>query len=189
MRAAAWFPMRLRWLALLVAAAAFSSAASATTLYGHTVQVSHDDPVEGTFLSGPFDVVVNDTVEVPSLVGFYSADISDTNIFLDFTQFPVSSGTFTGDTFNGFHLFDVNGTIASFLTVTINNATNVAGLDASRVSFDADNIYVNFAGLTVTPASRVSLDITVVPEPGTFLLMIPALAIFAAIRFQRRRLC
>jgi len=171
--------MRLRALAVLAVGAALSISANATILFGQTVRVTHDAPSIGTPISGPFDAVVGPGLEVPSILGFYSADLSDTNIFLDFTQFPSASAAFSGAAFNGFHLFDLNSTIPTFLSATI-NSTNVAGLDASRVTFDANNIYINFQGLTVTPSSRVSVDITAVPEPrtlGSIGLVLAALAL------------
>ena len=90
--------------------------------------------------------MVGAAVEVPSVVAFYSVDLSDANAYLNFTQVGTD-GIFTSAAFNGVHLFDVNGTISTFLSVTVNPATNVVGFNASRISFDANNIYANLQNL------------------------------------------
>jgi len=57
--------------------------------------------------------------------------------------------------------------------VTINAATNLAGFDASRVTFDTDNVYLNIQGLNVNSDSVVKVDISgAVPEPAAWTLMI-----------------
>ena len=51
----------------------------------------------------------------------------------------------------------------------------MVGFDASRVTFDADNIWVNWQGLAFDENTIVSLDITgsaAVPEPGTLSLLV-----------------
>ncbi len=175
--------MRLRTCAVWAVAIAMGTACHASTFFDQTVRVTHDAFDIGTVISGPFDSVVTAGIEVPSVLGFYSVDVSDANILLNFTQIGTG-GTFSGGTFNGFHLFDLNGTIPTLLSVTI-LSTNVSGLDASRISFDANNVFVNFQGLFVDLASRVSLDVTAVPEPATLGLMGIALAV---IGFRRRKL-
>lgn len=180
--------MLFRRLAVLAAVAGLGSPADAATLLGETVRVTHEYPSQGFIFSGggPFDVVVGAGVEVPNVISFYSVDLSDGNAFLNFTQIGAG-GTFTAAAFNGVHLFDLNGTIPTFLSVTINPATNVAGFDASHISFDANNIYANFQNLFVNSSSRVSLDITAVPEPGTLESIGLALACLALLRRCNRR--
>ena len=58
--------------------------------------------------------------------------------------------------------------------MSINAATNLAGFDMSRVSWDADNIFINMQSLSASEAHRVVLDIEfagAVPEPGTLALL------------------
>jgi len=86
---------------------------------------------------------------------------------------------------NGFRITDVNGTIDDFVGVSINPATNMAGLDASRISFDADNIWVNWQSLSFDPNTIVSLDITAVPEPATAMILGLGLAGLTARRRRR----
>ena len=133
-------------------------------------------------LHGTADVLVGPGVEVNNLIGrSEDIDLSDTNIFFtnDF------NGSNVGGAFNGYRLFDYTNSIAPFLSVTINPVTNMAGFDASRITFDGDNIYVNFQGLSFTTETVVSLDINTVPEPATLSLMGIGLALAAG--WARRR--
>jgi hypothetical protein len=110
-------------------------------------------------------------VEVANFVdGRGPLDISDTNIFITFTSGSGFSGSFPG-TYNGFRIRDVFGAIPAFTGITINPLTTLPGLDSSRITFDDDNIWVNFAGLTFAADQVVSLDVSAVPEPGTMLLL------------------
>ena len=112
-------------------------------------------------------------------------NLSDTNILADF----IASTSYTGASFNGFRISDVNSTIGDFTGVTINGLTNMVGFDASRVTFDANNIWVNWQGLAFHSDTFVALDINgsnQVSEPaGIALLALGLLAASAAGRRSR----
>jgi hypothetical protein len=112
-------------------------------------------------------------VEVPNIVDARGTlDISNENLYFDF----ASGGSFNPAAFNGFRITDIFGLIPSFTMVSINAATNMAGFDASRITFDADNIWVNWTGLSFTADTVVSLDLQggsqTVPDPGSSLLLL-----------------
>jgi len=58
--------------------------------------------------------------------------------------------------------------------VSIDGATNLAGFDLSRVTFDADNIWINMESLSANGAHRVVINVTFghgrVPEPASLAL-------------------
>lgn len=92
--------------------------------------------------------------------------------------------------FNGYRIYDVGGTLPGFVTVTVNAATNLPGFDATRVSFDADNVFVNLQDLVLLPGEIVLLDIgfaSTVPEPATVGLVATGLVVVGAAARRRRR--
>ena len=160
--------------------------ANAALLMGNTVSFTYLFPNISTVIGVPADgnYVVGAGVEIPNgfAVGEGSLDISNSNILADFS----SSGGYGLALFHGFRITDVNGTIASFTSVSVDAITNMVGFDASRVSFDADNIWVNWQGLGFTPNTFVSINIGggTVPEPTSLALF--AAALFAAGVLRRK---
>ena len=59
--------------------------------------------------------------------------------------------------------------------MSINPVTNMGGLDLSRIAFDANNIWVDFQGLTHMRDTIVTFEVggatCPVPEPSTMLLL------------------
>jgi len=162
--------------------------ASATTLLGNTVEVSYRFPDINTVFNGnTVDVVVGPGQEISNFpVGDprTNIDLSDTNIYVTYN----SASTWTNTSFNGLQFFDVFGTIPNITQVSINGATNLGGFDASRITFDADHIWVNWAGLTFDQSTIVSLDVNgsaaAVPEPMSLLLV--GSGLLGAVRLRRR---
>lgn len=160
-------------MAVLALAVVAVIPAHATLLDGQTVHLTYEFPNQGTIYNGnAYDLLVGPGFEInnfPSPDHVVNVDFSDTNIL---TTFNFSS-TFTPTAFNGFHVFDGLGLIPAFTSVTINPATTLAGLDGSRISFDADNIWVNWQGLAFNTETVVSIDLTgaAVPEPTTLVLL------------------
>jgi hypothetical protein len=151
-------------------------AQAAPLLLGQTVQYQYLFPCitcnYANAASGNY--LVGAGVEVPNIVDTRGTlDISDANLYFDFT----SASSFTVAEFNGFRIRDIFGFIPSFTGVSINGATNMVGFDATRITFDADNIWVNWTGLAFNANTVVSLDLRggggqTVPDPGSSLLLL-----------------
>jgi len=98
----------------------------------------------------------------------FGVDVSATNVLIDFK----TGISWDAAGFNGFGLSDASNAVADISAVTINGSTTVSGLDMSRVTFDANNIYVNWRELNVADGQVISLDVsfasatTVAPLPG-----------------------
>lgn len=158
---------------------------------GFTIGVDTQFPTQGVICCGSGTAVVGAGVEFPA----GSFPTYNANAFVDVGDLQIDYGqtgatTYTGAAFNGFRFYDALGTIAPITGVTINGATNLAGFDVSRLSFDPDNIYINLQGLAAGGAHLVRLDVqfgaAAVPEPSTVLLFGAGLAAIA-IPVRRRR--
>lgn len=172
--------------ALGVAVVFFGNVAQASLLSGNTVRYQYHFPTITTNYSNAANgnYVVGAGIEVSNVAdNTATLDLSDTNLYVDF----ATSGGWTSTTFNGFEIFDVLSGIDAFTGVSINSATNLAGFNASRISFDADHIWVNWQGLNFEANTVVSLDISGgnnVPEPESLALVCLALA---GLRLTRRK--
>jgi hypothetical protein len=56
-------------------------------------------------------------------------------------------------------------------------ATDIPGLDSSRVTFDGSTLLVNLQNLPTTSTSEFTVTLSPVPEPSTLLLLAAGLAI------------
>jgi len=154
-----------------------ASQASATLLDGQTVTYQYLFPDLSSNYSGADngDYVVGLGVEVLNVADDRATmDISDTNLYVDYG----SSSLWTPSSFNGFRITDTYALIPNFTSVTIDAATNMSGLDISRITFDANNIWVNWQGLNFDTNTIVSLNISSdggnggsVPEPTSVALL------------------
>ena len=99
----------------------------------------------------------------------------------DYTTFPTDitltnvAGTnifFLTASFNGYQLLvNSGGSPITGVTIAVNN---VVGFDATRISFDATDVWVNMQSLTTTPGLAWQLDLTfgsTTPEPSSLALM------------------
>ena len=114
---------------------------------------------------------------------------SGSNLTASFNDEAYGDEYWSFGDFNGFVVFDDTNTAGAITSVTINAATNMAGFDASRISFDADHIFVNWQGLWFNSGTVVSLDLNggAVPEPASWALMLGGFgAIGGAMRSRKR---
>jgi len=170
----------------VLALCAISSVASAG-LIGQSVLITGELPLGNALVST--EVVVGAGIEVPgNFENIYEIDLSDTNILISLPGTCHICGGFTASSFNGLHFFDVNGTIGNITSVTIASNT-VEGFGSERLTFDENNIYLNFASLDPSTSAILSLDIVTddaVPEPKAWMLMAGGAAGLIAMRRKRR---
>ena len=164
--------------------------AVAAPLMGSVLNYTYYYPDSGTPYTGTPDVNANFLVgpgeEIYTLTdAIGSLDVTATQVIVDFSH----NGRLGSAAFSGWVLTDVFGTIDRFASVTIDAATNMIGLDASRLSFDEDSITLNWQGLSFDPDTYVVLNVSTspdpipIPEPGSLPLLTAALL---GIAFMRR---
>lgn len=152
-------------------------------LIGDTVSIDHYLPDLGS--AGLYEdhttVVAAGTSDSTNLIGVYVVNPEADTINVHFTYGP---GTFSSHAFNGLVIGAINDDV---LGVTV--ATNLAGWDDSRLTFDAHTIYSNWSGLSIDYGSYFNLSITqasAVPEAASTLALLGGA--FAVLATLRRRL-
>ena len=137
---------------------------------------------------GPHTFTVGSGVEIVKFIGDFDLDVSATNITARNFIFPDK---FFDAPFNGFKVSDDFGNVRNISGVTINGATNMLGFELSRVSFDANNVFVNWQGLSFEESTVVSLDVTfesaAAPLPSVATTGVTLLGGVGGFRLLRRR--
>lgn len=161
--------------------ASFAPQTQAADITGDTVNVTHFFPDSS---SVNLDMG-NQVVPTGSFnyYGIYDVVVSGTFMTVD-----VHCGTgcsWSDASFNGMVL--TNLTSSSFSGVSIDGSTNYAGFDLSRLSFDANHVYVNLQGLDANGYLQVDFT-TPVPEPETYAMLLAGLGLlgFAARRRKQQ---
>lgn len=138
----------------------------------------HDDSTSGSFVvdGGIGGTMIVDGVSIYNLIAL------DDRIGFDY----LSAGTWGASPlslaptiFNGVAINKLSG--FGFASVGIHFATNLAGFDASRISFTPYQIQIDWQGLSFDANTLVKLNITTAtPEPAAYLLLGSGLIALAA---------
>lgn len=161
-------------VALILATVATPSTA-AGLFDGKTLQVSYLYPDPVTTFRGPDDITGGGPAVVWNIGSTLTATLAGDTLTAVDNCFVGC--IFDPATFNGLRLSDTYGVLAPITGVSINAATNFPAFDLSRVTFDGDNIYLNFQGLRFSSETGVfAVDVQTgsgaVPEPATWALLI-----------------
>ncbi|MEO8122839.1 MAG: PEPxxWA-CTERM sorting domain-containing protein [Burkholderiales bacterium] len=148
---------------------------------GNTISADYLYSDIGTVYQALGSAVVGAGVEFSSFG--ISLDLSDTQI----TMSRPGEITFLPGTFNGWRFYDATDNLPAITGVTVNGATTISGFDNSRVSFDADHVWVNFVDLADANDFYAVVDVAfAVPEPATWAMMLAGLGMVGALAARRR---
>jgi len=165
---------------------AMTSGAHAQVFTGQTVNYqylfpeltsNYSNAANGNYLVGP-------GVEFSNIVdGYGTMDFHDSGFLVSFTN----GTSFTPSTFNGFRVSDVFGTIGSFTSFVLTSNTGVAGTPV--LTFDADNLYVNWQGLGFGGGDLAFSvnSVNAIPEPETYALLLAGLGLLGLAGRRRRQ--
>jgi hypothetical protein len=146
---------------------------------GNTVTYDLRHPgIGGSVYGTDTGLIANGTVLGPLYSGQANAVFTDTSILFN----NETCCQWIDDVF-----YVISGTGLGITGVTINwGGTNQpGGLDASDITFDADNIYIDVGGLILDPANYFAINVSFdVPEPAALVLFGIALA---GLGFARRK--
>jgi hypothetical protein len=151
-----------------------SQAHASETLIGENITTTYLFPDTGSILGTPVSTTVPGSIT--NFETFVDIAFSANNILITTDR----SGGPNSVLFDGFEFSDPN---AIFATVTLDPSTTYPGLSSSDITFNANQIFVNVAGLTAGGSGEtISLDIGVTPEPPSLLLFGTGLLVFCTVR-------
>jgi hypothetical protein len=172
---------KMKNLLLILLFSVFASSASAAIFDGQTLQYQY----YFSDLSSPYsnasngNYVVGGGVEIANIVdGSGTLDLQGDRFVANITD----TSWFNTGAFNGFRITDINGTIADFTSFTFGSNTSLSG--APVLTWDANNLWANFSGLTFVPGQFELVVTAAVPEPETYAMLLVGLGL---IGFMARR--
>lgn len=182
----------LKYIAAAAPAAVLATVAAASTFDGSTIRATAHFPViPGSAQGGPVDALVGAGVEFSDgqFGAFFgpSFDFAGSTITITHAATGHQSGTFNGYVFN-----DLNNVLGDFTGLSvISDSSGFFSSDLSRLSYDAENLFVNFESLSFSNPNEVIVlgvtfgGTTAVPLPAGGVLLLSALGVAALARRRK----
>ena len=150
---------------LVVASLAATPVLTQAQWTGRTIGGQWYYPTTSDLYNDQGTAVVGSATEF-TFFGFVNVDVSGNSVLLSFSdRIHFSPGSFSG-----VRLYDPNGFLTDILSATL-GYSDMAGFDQSRISFDANNLWLNLENIQVDESHTISVDINATPEPASMLLL------------------
>ena len=158
------------------------------TLVGDDVTAQH----YFSSMSSPYGnlataTVTDDATDVmlPHNGSWYTVDVNADSFYVDY----VNSATWSSASFNGLFVDSLNDSSGNSLQ-SVSIVTNMNGWDISRLTFDADSVWLNWNGLSFNSDTYVDVSLDfgqqTVPEPSTMILF--GTGLVGLIGYRRKRM-
>jgi len=167
---------------LSIALAVLSAGAAVAGTNGDTVSATYYFPLEdSTYAEMGIGVVSGAGAVFHGPGESFQLLVTDTQII---AQNFFTPGFWAPSDFNGFKVTDLTKNFSS--SYSIDSSTNMIGFGTTNVSVSGNIATINWQGLSVDENTRVVLNITAVPEPETYAMMLVGLGLVGAIARRRK---
>jgi hypothetical protein len=156
-----------------------TGAASAGTL-GDTVNATYYFPDSGTVYSDMGTAVVTGAGADYALGGYFQLHVTDTQIIADHFAFDA---TWNSAAFNGFKVTDLTKNFSGTYSIA---SSTLSGFSLSNVSVNGNVAEINWAGVSFTTDSSLVLNISAVPEPATYGMLVAGLGLLGVVARRRK---
>ncbi len=184
------FSIRKTALVVSAAFAALSLAGQAQAgLLGSTVDVqyyAYGGAYDGT--GSPTSFVADGGAHA-QFFDYYDITVTDTKI--TYTYLSNTDWSPSDVSLNSGGLFITNGNLLTFSTpltsVSLDPSSVVPGFSAANVTFNANSVAVDWQGVHFNRGDQVVFNVSAVPEPETYAMMLAGLGLMGAIARRRKQ--
>lgn len=174
---------QLSQVVVAIACVVLGASPAVASLAGDTVRVTYFYPDLNTpYTDFGTAVIASAGTDFVDPRGAFTLRVTDTRIVA--SDFNFSAFWLPAD-FNGLVLTNLTDSFPSLYA--IDPATNMSGFGAGNVAVSGNELRIDWQGLSFNPDTQVVINLGVVPEPHTWVMLAGGLALMGVIGRRRRR--
>jgi hypothetical protein len=140
-------------------------------------------PTSTSPISQQVDTVVGPGIELHNIANLALPGdrVADANVDFSATQISVTyleNIMSVGGSFNGYVMNFSGAEIPTITGVSLNSSTNIDS-NSITLSFDSNSVFISLASVPLTPGSLLVVDVTLVPEPETYAMLLAGLGLMS----------